>query len=596
MSFVLAASLLADANTVVDRATAMSLVAESTVDLELRRFFTQKTHLAIRGGLRTLIREALAEPEGSAPRRAVERFLADEHRSDDTRDTQVRMMRIATTRAPSCDDARILTIETGAHVEHAALTQDGTRVVAYAWGESPWPCLGAESVSSFVSQWRVPTGEHVSASRIGQFREGDGTFALSPDGHRIAVRHHRSTHVHEIDPATHVVALRPCAVLSGTEGADTITFETEDHVLADDGYDLIRYDASSGETLAQVSSTGNGGRAVATARNLVLVGGGGSRPVPSIAVHARDSLALLAVAAADATSADGDVPRVPLSMPRWRDIVSPRNHANVASVALSPSQTRLASGDWVRDVRLWDVAALAECAGSSQRPARIVAPRIGSHEGWVGALAFVDDDRLLSGGWDGAVLDHDLRDRARPPRALYGHAGRLVAIDVLRDANVAVSAASDGSIVLWDLARGVSTRPPFVLDYGGHRPPIALRVTDTRVHIAVGYREVVFDHAGTVVETRACEPPDGAERSATPVVDVRGFRSNAIEVDVTSYARGDAIEGQSPDISPALVITHDGVLVDIVALESSALAFAWVHARTLVVLDGGGHVSFWKLD
>lgn len=50
-------------------------------------------------------------------------------------------------------------------------------------------------------------------------------------------------------------------------------------------------------------------------------------------------------------------------------------------------------------------------------------------------------------------------------------------------------------------------------------------------------------------------------------------------------------------MAPALVITRGEppVVVDVIALEAPALAFAWVDLRTLVVLDRGGHISFWSI-
>jgi hypothetical protein len=133
-----------------------------------------------------------------------------------------------------------------------------------------------------------------------------------------------------------------------------------------------------------------------------------------------------------------------------------------------------------------------------------------------------------------------------------------------------------------------------MLDYGGHRPPIVLRVTSDVVRIAVGWVEAVFDHHGALLDTHACDPPAKASRSAGAYVEVHGFESNAIDVAVTALRRGDALDESGPAVGPALVVTRDDAVLDVVTLDAHALAFAWIDAQTMVVLDAGGHVSFWR--
>jgi len=578
-----ALSLLEEGHTPVDRAVAVSLAAELADEPLWRRFLGQTAHLAIRGGARSLLREALGEPVGSLPRAWAELHVAAHGRPG------FFMVRVATTRAASTDDARIRTIEAGHEVGRATFTRDGERVMAFVWGDSQWPCSGPPDCSSCILQWRRTTGELVGGTVAGQFREGDGTFDLAPDGRRVAVRSHRSTHVHEVDSATHLVSPRVLVELPGSEGPNDLTFLEDGRIVADDGYDVLVYSAEQEVHASRVSSIGNGGRVVSRKAAKILIGGGGGH-APRVAVHDLSTLTLVGVAVADVGS-DGASPRV--MHRRWRDIVGTRSGAVVSALALSPSETRLASGDWLRDVRVWDVDQIAACAGSL-RGTQVAAPRVATHDAWVSALAFVSDDRLLSAGWDGAVLDIDLSGGARIRRALHGHHGYVTSLDVSADGTEALSADSVGSIISWDLTRGASRAPPFSLDYGGHRPPIVLRVTSDDVRIAVGWVEAVFDHHGVLLDTHACDPPAEASSSTGAYVEVRGFESDAIDVAVTALGRGDALDESGQAVGPALVVTRDDAVLDVVTLDAHALAFAWIDAQTMVVLDAGGHVSFWR--
>jgi hypothetical protein len=50
----------------------------------------------------------------------------------------------------------------------------------------------------------------------------------------------------------------------------------------------------------------------------------------------------------------------------------------------------------------------------------------------------------------------------------------------------------------------------------------------------------------------------------------------------------------SVEAAPCIVVSDESGVLDTIALDAAALAFAWVDARTLVVLDKAGHVSFWR--
>jgi len=62
--------------------------------------------------------------------------------------------------------------------------------------------------------------------------------------------------------------------------------------------------------------------------------------------------------------------------------------------------------------------------------------------------------------------------------AVADEARRLALLHELEQAGVV---GDDLAILAWDLTRGASRAPPFSLDYGGHRPPIVVRVTSDEV-------------------------------------------------------------------------------------------------------------------
>jgi hypothetical protein len=586
MSLEAALDLLSTVATVPDRAAALALASESCANEALRRFLGQRAHLAVRGGARALLREALAEPLGSSARVEADRFV-------ETRGTLgIRLKRIATTRVDSAHDARLRTIETGGReVGRAAFSADATRVVAFVSGDPAWVEL-SQDWGDWVGQWSVATGEPVGAVRAGRFREGSGTFDESPSGTRIAVRSHRSTHVHSVEPTTGAISPRASVVRDGSEGANRLTFVDDVRLLANNGYELVLFDATTGDVTAIGESVGSSARACSTRLGKVFIGGGmGS--TASLAIHELPSLELVEFARANVA---GEAPLPP--SPSQADLDTEQG-AILASAALSPSEEWLATGDWQRSVRLWKVADLVEGGGGTVTAPRMVfAPRIGTHDAWVEALAFVDDQRLLSGAWDGTVLDWDLANPERAPRALCGHSGSVMSLAVHRHRTCALSAASDGNLVLWDLTTGETPPPPLWMRHGGHPLPVVLRRTPSAVHVSVGHREVVFDPAGTLLETRTCEPPRKASKTLG-FLAIEGFEFESHEaikttIEITDTQANNEFDDHGVWPGHALVLWVGDTAADIVTLDARALAAAWVDDETIVILDKGGHVSFWR--
>ena len=88
-------------------------------------------------------------------------------------------------------------------------------------------------------------------------------------------------------------------------------------------------------------------------------------------------------------------------------------------------------------VRVWD----------PDRPGDPV--EVGSHDGWVRAVASLGDGRVVSGGDDGRVRVWD-PDRLGDPVEVGSHDGWVFAVASLGDGRV-VSGGQDGRVLLWDL-------------------------------------------------------------------------------------------------------------------------------------------------
>lgn len=395
---------------------------------------------------------------------------------------------------------------------------------------------------------------------------------------RAAVRAHRDTHVHELDRHTHRLVPGRRLVLDGPEGPSGLTFLDDRRLLGNHGHEFEVHDCVTGQRLISESSVGS--CCAVAARRGRLSG---------VAIHALPSLVMVGMVVADDSKAQA------------RPARSYEGGPHVAALAVSPSERWLASGDWLNTVRLWSVPDLTE-SGTPREPRAVQARIVGKHLGWISAVAFVDEARLLSAGWDGAVLEWPTvevaEDEEEPVCVRAAHSDFVTSLAISGDRKRALSSANDGKVIVWDLERGASPRPLFSIPYGNHSLPVVLRVSTEDVRVAVGTREAVFDHRGMLLEVRDCELPEESKRSLSRFVRVESPTIEAVDVCVEAFDRPEeeyACKGDAPslvffDESPTGAVE----VLDLVALEAPALTFAWVDARTLLVLDAGGHVTFWN--
>ncbi len=119
----------------------------------------------------------------------------------------------------------------------------------------------------------------------------------------------------------------------------------------------------------------------------------------------------------------------------------------VFSVAYSPDGSRVASGDSVGVVRIWDPDTEEETVV------------LAGHAGGVNALAYspLDGSRIASAGDDGTVRIWDARTGAELD-VLTGHADGVNAVAYSPDGSRIASSGYDGTVRIWDPQKAAQTR------------------------------------------------------------------------------------------------------------------------------------------
>ena len=161
----------------------------------------------------------------------------------------------------------------------------------------------------------------------------------------------------------------------------------------------------------------------------------------------------------------------------------------VLSVSFSPDGALLATGSWDETVKLWDVvtrSSIATLQAASRVYSMAFSPDgkilvsgewgtvrlwdVGTRE-WIGILeeasasvrsvAFSSDGATLASAaaWDGTFRLWNVATREEIA-TIEGHRGQIHSLAFLRDDNTLASGASDGTMLLWDIASHLKPRTP----------------------------------------------------------------------------------------------------------------------------------------
>lgn len=115
--------------------------------------------------------------------------------------------------------------------------------------------------------------------------------------------------------------------------------------------------------------------------------------------------------------------------------------AAVESIAFSHDGRWLATGDAEHLVRVWDRTTGEPLA------------QMGGHTSWVQGLAFLPDDRLISGGEDGMIFVWDIHTGQRLA-TLAGHESWVMSLAISPDGRRLVSGGDDERVLIWDIETG----------------------------------------------------------------------------------------------------------------------------------------------
>lgn len=252
------------------------------------------------------------------------------------------------------------------------------------------------------------------------------------------------------------------------------------------------------------------------------------------------------------------------NLPSKQPVVTFSPHGAVASAAMSPSGSTVATGSWDHSVKLWDAAT-----------GRVLKKLVDAHAAPVTSVAFApgSETELLTASDDQTTAIWDLREPAEPALVLRGHTGRVEGACYSADGARVLTVSSDQTARVWDRATG-----ELVLTLKGHAwgllcgefsPDGALIVTG-----AADNNAIVWDaHSGNPLRTLAAHSapitsvafsPDGA-RILTGSQDGAAKLWDAAEGQEILTLAGHSEAVTAVDFSPsgleALTASRDGVAI-----------------------------------
>ncbi len=527
--FAALCDLLGEARSRGERELAV-LATIASAGPELADWLRPRAHRLIRGGARTLLREALEQ--------SPTEHVADHHDGSH----QVRLRRGATTRPAA--DGRRLTVETGLAVRHVAFAPSGDGFHGYGEGELPhrFDDVRPPSDDPVLREWSLCDrplyspgrgqdwwfdwsngGELRMVDRLGRCRDDHGVFAVSPDGRRVAVSNFRDLTIHALPD------LAERARFTRYDQPRAIAFVDDQRVLAFDGAWLALVDSTTGELITSTCRANEfGGIALAVSREgrhryAALPGRGAAGGSITVCIY-------------------------DLGFLDRQTVVHPLDggsNSTVAGIDVDPTGRWLVTAHLDGGVHLWDLAPTLGTSdvNSEQSVAGGLVPvvRLGTHPGGAETVRFAGERIVVTGGGDGSVIRWD-PVRPDEPHLLGTHAGAVTSLDT-DGSGSALTGSTDGTVIVWNLFASSVAPPPL---------PVGLPA----------------DRAAVVELTGP-----GLTVSPDPVVDRFGSRTRP---------------------GPSLIARdRSGAVVDVVAIDAEPVTMAVTGPASFAVVDTGGHLTCW---